>query len=259
MVYEERMMRGVRQPWLAKPAPNRRSEIAGICIHSSRGGPKSSVANDGPATENWMASPQNGSATQGWGGSCDLIIYDIGTRVKVTDWDSESPTYGAGYGNFLPPLGWDCSRYYLQVELAQHIASAPFDDRTIDSLAEWTANMALRYNFPIVRLPFLSQTGNPIPRGITAHDACQNGIRLGKTDPGPLFPWSEYMQKAANYYAALQTEPSPPAAPTLDWAPIKEIMDQGYRHAYEAMNESAAAFQKWDELFAEMRRQGADV
>ena len=58
------------------------------------------------------------------------------------------------------------------------------------------------------------------------------------------------------------TPPEPntrPVGKTYDWNPIKEIMDQGYRDAFDAMSKATAAFNKCDELFEELRRQGADV
>ena len=188
-------------PWLKQPASHRTADIAGVLLHSSRGGPNSSVQNDGPATEAWLSNPSNGSQAQGWGGSADLIIFGDGTRVRCLMWDRESPTYGAGYGD---AGSWDASRFYLNVELAQHIESAPFDPRTIDSLAEWTARMSIEFHFPLVRLPFLWQKEQPIPKGITAHDATMNGRKYGKSDPGHMFPWDVYLTKAIDYQWKMQ-------------------------------------------------------
>ena len=74
----------------------------------------------------------------------------------------------------------------------------PFTPEQIDSLAQLTAELAERYQFPVERIPFLSQTGTP-PRGICTHEDSANGRKTGKTDPGPMFPWAQFLTAAAAY------------------------------------------------------------
>lgn len=43
-------------------------------------------------------------------------------------------------------------------------------------------------------LPFVTQRKDqPFPRGFTAHDETANGKKLGKTDPGPRWPWDDFL------------------------------------------------------------------
>ena len=34
-----------------------------------------------------------------------------------------------------------------------------------------------------------------VPRGLTGHDETANGRRLGKSDPGPNFPWHDFVTR----------------------------------------------------------------
>lgn len=165
-------------------------EIAGVMIHATRSGTKGTK--DGPGTENWLGHPSN---TQAVSSSWDSLFWDDGTQVQLGDRDNSFPTWCAGYGDAGT---WNAGLYYLQYELAQGTVDSPFAEATIDSLAQQVARDAKTYDFPIVRLPFLTQVG-PVPRGITAHDACANGRKLGKSDPGYLFPWDAFIERANHY------------------------------------------------------------
>lgn len=194
-----------RRPWLVSPMANRGSVIAGVMIHSTRSG-QPGAFDDLSATENWGNSPSNGSAAQGYGSYWDEIIgRNTGERVICTDWDREYATWCAGYGGSGT---WAAGVYYIQIEVCQARIDQPFSAASIDSLAESVAEKSIKYNFPLSRISYLEQTGTP-PRGICTHEDSANGRRLGKSDPGPLFPWGDFLQRARAYVQAMQKPEEP--------------------------------------------------
>lgn len=187
---------GMTLPWLKTPLANRGRLIAGVMLHSTRSG--KSDGDDGPRTVGWMVNPQNKTHGENWGASMDVVIYEDGSRVWFTDVDTESPTYGAGYGGSIGT--WNASLYYIQVELAQGLATDPFTDDQYASLAEMLKELAVKYSFPIEYIGFLDQAGEP-PRGIAYHQESANGRYYGKTDPGPMFDFGRLLK----YVSALDT------------------------------------------------------
>lgn len=176
---------------LFAPYPNRRAIIAGATLHSTRSGHES--GDDGPRTEGWDANPLNLNSFQ------DILMFEDGTTVFCTDWEREFATWTAGYAD--PKVGWSWAmgHHYIQVEVAQGTLNEPFKPAQLDALARLLALLAKEYNFPLVRLPYLTQKETPVPRGISAHDACANGRYYGKSDPGPLFPWDAVLASARAY------------------------------------------------------------
>lgn len=210
--YTVRPIRGYN-PWLVVPMANRADVIAGVMIHSTRSGASAVEHDDGPGTENWAMSPNNGSAAQGWGAYWDELIYRTdGTRIISTNWDREYATWTAGYGDAGT---WAAGIYYIQIEVSQSRTNQYFSSASIDSLAQSVAEKARRYGFPIQRIPYLSQTGEP-PRGICTHEDSANGRKLGKSDPGTLFPWEHFLARAQYYYNA--------GEPNVD--PIQKQLDE---------------------------------
>ncbi len=193
--YPERKTTVTVRPWLKEPDPGRGFRICGVTAHSSRG--PTTMENQGIAVENWMANNANGSPSQGWGSSCDLVVFSNGERRIMLDWDRERPLYGAGYGD---AGSWDMGAIHIQVEIAQPDNNTPFTPESIESFAEFCAAAARKYKFPLVRLPFLTQTEQPFPRGISSHDAIMNGRKYGKTDVGKMFPWAGFLVTAQRYY-----------------------------------------------------------
>lgn len=194
-VYTVRPIKG-RHPWLVRPMPGRGARIAGVMIHATRSGAAAAEHDDGPGTENWALHPDNGSAAQGSGAFWDELIWRRdGTRILSTDYEREFPTWCAGMGDAGT---WAASDHYYQVEVSQSRITQSYSAVSIDSLAQSVAEKALKHDFPIVRIPFLTQRGTP-PRGICTHEDSANGRRLGKSDPGPLFPWDDFLARARAY------------------------------------------------------------
>lgn len=191
--YVERPIKA-RNPWLVRPDPGRGTKIAGLMLHATRSGKRD--GDDGPRTEGWDANPLNRVEDDPpWGSFQDVLIFEDGTRVLCTDPDREYAAWTAGYGGAGT---WAAGIHYIQVELAQGTTDEPFSEAQVDSLAQFTARMAGRYAFPIVRIPFLAQTGTP-PRGICDHEHSANGRVYGKSDPGALLPWEAYLRLARRY------------------------------------------------------------
>ena len=189
-----------RNSWLVRPYPHRNEIIAGLMLHSTRSGQTS--GDDGPRTEGWWNNPNNIARDQNgvpfdppWGSYADILLFEDGTQVICTDWDREHAAWTAGYGNAGT---WAAGHYYIQIEIAQGNTLDSFSPEQIDSLAQLTAELAERYQFPVERIPFLAQTGVP-PRGICTHEDSANGRKTGKTDVGPMFPWAQFLAAAAAY------------------------------------------------------------
>lgn len=195
--YPRRREKG-RNPWNWKPYPGRDRVIAGVMIHATRSGQAGPVYDDGPGTEQWGMNPNNGSRAQGWGTYWDALIYRDGTQVISTDWDREFASWTAGYGDSGT---WAAGHYYIMIEVSQSRIDQPYSAESVDSLAQLVAEASRRYSFPIERIPYLAQVGMPPPRGIATHEGSANGRKSGKTDPGPLFPWAEFLAKARAYAA----------------------------------------------------------
>ena len=184
-------------PWLRKGYSGRGSLIAGVMIHATRGG--TSDGDDGPGTENWWSNPSNVQYEDGvasWGSYADLLIWESGVRIVCTDINSQYATWTAGYGAGAGT--WAAGIYYIQIETAQGRTEDPYTYEEIDSLAQKVAEYSNRYNFPITRIPYLEQVGEP-PRGICTHEDSANGRASGKTDPGYMFPWPTFLSLAQGY------------------------------------------------------------
>lgn len=81
-------------------------------------------------------------------------------------------------------------------------------------------------------------------------------------------PWSgaveDEMQDAARGIlrgdlSGLRAVEGGETVPEIDWTRIKPILDDGYSAALKAKQYADESFKKWDDLFTELRRQGAPV
>ena len=255
-------------PWLVRPLPGRGELIAGITLHSTRSGASDDEYDDGPGTERWGMHPDNGSAAQGWGTFWDRLIWRDGTRLICTDVDREYASWTAGFGNVGPPTAWALGHYYVQIELSQSRPDQPFSDASIEELAKETGELSRRYDFPIVRIPFVTQQENPKPRGITTHEGSANGVKLGKSDPGDLFPWATFTEKAQAY----KSEGDPMSedkirSTILDWsqsddfgeAVLAAISTRGYKITTERLNHAIVIRERVDAAIARLMQAGSST
>lgn len=209
-----------RIPWGVKSMPNRRQVIAGVMIHSTRSG-AAGLYDDGPGTENWGASSANRAKDRNgnpldYGSFWERLIFRDGTRILCTNPDIEYASWTAGYGDSGT---WAAGMYYIQYEVSQSRIDQPFSAESIDSLAQAVAADSIKYGFPLTRIPFLTQTGTR-PKGICTHEDSANGRKLGKTDPGPLFPWPTFLGKAHAYRA-----PKEDGMASKEYEDLKGLLD----------------------------------
>jgi N-acetylmuramoyl-L-alanine amidase len=175
-----------RLPRLFGTLPGRSTQIRGVFLHSTRSGRCGNPA-EAEGTENWLNNPNNPGGA--WDG---LIGYD-GEQVKCSHWErDEQPLWAGGFGG---PGTWSAQANYLHIEICQPCITDPYTDAQVESVAQWTAELARVHGFDIVRIPYLEQVGEP-PQGVTSHDSSANGRRLGKSDPGPLWPWDRFIARA---------------------------------------------------------------
>lgn len=175
-----------RNSWLYRQSPGRARRMRGVMLHATRGG--RSAGDDGPGTENWASNASNGAAFWDW------LAYENGQQVLCTEGDEE-PLWAAGYGAY--PGTWSAQDYYYQFELAQGRPEDPYPAEQIESAAQWVGGLFKERGWPVQRIPFLYQTeGSAPPFGICTHEDSANGRRLGKSDPGPMFPWNTFLARA---------------------------------------------------------------
>lgn len=185
--YPERFIKA-RRADLVGINRGRSGRIRGVMIHATRSGRYDN--DDGPGTENWGNNPNNGGAFQ------DAIVGGDGTRILCTNIErDEQPLWCAGWGG---DETWNAQDYYLMVEFSQGTIDSRYTFEEIDSGAQLVGRWAKQYGFEIIRIPELWQTGYA-PEGLCTHDRSANGRKLGKSDPGPLFPWEEFIRRATAY------------------------------------------------------------
>lgn len=163
-----------RRLWTMRNQP-----IRFIEIHSTRGGSH----NEYEATKGWMQSANNRSSDGTWGGSCSYIIAEDGRICRVLT-DTQQPTYGAGYGGAGSTYSID--EYGIAVEWCQSTIDTDFTEAQYQRGADLYASYCNTYGILATMLSIPRQTG-VAPSGFVRHDRCENGAKLGKSDPGPQF------------------------------------------------------------------------
>jgi hypothetical protein len=177
-------------PWLSKPREIWPPRI--IAIHSTRSGQRNfDMATEFQATVNWFESTQNQAKDKngnllGYGACASNIIGGDG-RLGIVLPDDRRPTWGMGFGAPGAATTWPVDYYAISYEVCQPTGDTPFTDAQYNRLAFECWRRHVLYGIPMVFLPYLTQTENPVPAGITRHDNCANGAYYGKTDPGALF------------------------------------------------------------------------
>lgn len=163
-----------RHLWVPRYQPVRFVEV-----HATRGNntPESQYR----ATINWQQSPANNQG--GWGGSCSYVVGRRLDECAQILTDDQMPTYSAGYGGAGT---WSIDEFGISVELGQSPAGEAYTDWQYEALARICADAFINHGVPVQFVEPWSQRG-PVPSGYVRHDRCENGVKLGKSDPGPAF------------------------------------------------------------------------
>jgi hypothetical protein len=161
-------------------------------IHATRGSttPEAQYS----ATKNWLLSPNNISGRQPdgtpiWGSSCSYILGRDGKICKALE-DNQMPTFSAGYGSSLS--GWSIDEYGVSVEWCQSANQEEYTTIQYERGAVLYAYYSVKYNIDPTIITIPNQTGQ-VPTGFVRHDGCENGFKLGKTDPGPKFRNNDFV------------------------------------------------------------------
>jgi hypothetical protein len=115
------------------------------------------------------------------------------------------PTYSAGYGGVGSTYAID--EYGISFEFCQSDSLEPFTDAQYDLGAQRAAIRCKAYGIPVRFVTIPRQVGEP-PSGFVRHDRCENGAKLGKTDPGEEFNEAKFCARV-NHYVAPAPEPPP--------------------------------------------------
>lgn len=162
------------QLWVARYRPIRFVEI-----HATRGDNTPELQYR--ATINWMQSYSNNQG--GWGGSCSYVIGRNWGECALVLEDWQMPTYSAGFGGSGT---YAIDEYGISIELAQSPAGEPYTDWQYHMSARICAQAHVDHGVPVQFIAVWNQSG-PVPAGYVRHDRCQNGVKLGKSDPGGAF------------------------------------------------------------------------
>ena len=212
------------QPWLWAP---RYRPIRFIEIHATRG--NTTPDKQFGATINWMESPGNigGRQSDGspaWGSSCSKILGRQG-EVGFVLRDNQMPTFSAGYGNYGFPYGFSIDEYGISWEWCQSDQQEDFTDFQYKRGAKEIAKECVTNNIPAGFITVNPQSGN-VPTGLVRHDRCENGAKLGKTDPGGKFSESYFLVLLREEIAILKSQGGSEVPITNDeWTKIEELIE----------------------------------
>ena len=197
-------------------------------IHTTRGNVPENVQVH--ATENHFAHQQDRG---GWGSSADFVIgpdHRINNEIAIVsfgDWGRTFSSWSAGYGaDWTTTYG--AAEVGVAIEVAQRRATDVIDPRSIDALV-WLCRHINEYlevrdlqPIPVRQLTSWDQSlRDPIAGGYIGHEDLANGKRLGKTDPGPMFPWDDFIRRMGEPDVSPELAVRPLGAP---WGLVKEVV-----------------------------------
>jgi hypothetical protein len=198
----------------------RTQPISLVCIHATRGA--TTMGKQFQATVNWFTNPPN---LGGYAPAADVCIGAAGEVAEFfvidpngeSDWRTSHATWAAGYGNGNVSE-WGVDEVALSIEMAQPApvngVYEPFTQPSIDALVEFLVQRfgwGMLPNVALKHVDFLDQRRDwKPPSGFVGHDRTENGVKLGKSDPGPLFPINEVLTRISE---ALAPPPPPPTDP----------------------------------------------
>ncbi len=197
----------------------RRSRVNGvddihqIQIHSTRG--PTDTDRQLQATVNWFASienTQNSSGhSKGWGASADFVVGRESridgnpvTIVQFGDWMKTYGSWSAGWGSSYSTQH-GAAKYGVAIEVAQRNLNDEFDPEVMTVVADLcryideTLKSKGHDGIPTERiLSWDQERSTIIPRGYIGHEDLANGVKLGKSDPGPEWDWEDFFNLVSN-------------------------------------------------------------
>jgi N-acetyl-anhydromuramyl-L-alanine amidase AmpD len=162
-----------------------------VVIHSTRSG-TSNNPSEFEGTLNWF-SRTDSQVSSHW------VVGRDGRKARVVSDGQQA--WHAGEHN----VGWG-------IELEQGVSSDGFTKKQLDSLVEICAGYVMDFGVPAVHTLDAGQTG------FIGHEETRQGKRVGKSDPGPTFPWDEFIEDLKQ-----ATAPSPVGPAALDDFSANEI------------------------------------
>lgn len=138
------------------------------------------------------------------GASCSEIIGDGDLGLVLED--NQMPTWCAGYGGSGSTYAID--EYGIAQEWCQSASLEAFTDAQYELGAQRAAIHCKNHGIPVRFVTIDRQVGEP-PSGFVRHDRCENGYKLGKSDPGDQFDEAKFIARVNHYMGA--------SAPQKEW------------------------------------------
>lgn len=190
-----------------------------IIVHATRG--PTTPERQVEATINWFARVNVVERARrrlaGWSPMADFAV-GYGRVVQIGDYRTTRSNWSAGYGRHGPGVEWGADEWSIAIEVAQSDRLEPYDAQTIDDLV-WLCRRLIT-EFPSIAprriVTWDQRRGEPVPSGLIGHEDTAHGLRTGKSDPGPRFPWDDVLARL--------TTPSA-IRPSLDLAPVLARLD----------------------------------
>lgn len=194
-----------------------------IIIHATRG--PTAVEQQYRATINWFTNPTNGSAEQRWGSQADAVVgTGPGEITFFGDYHTTRSNWSAGFGGSSATTH-GADEWAVSIELAQRNATDPFRDEVLQNAAIVCRQWMDEFHIPAEHLRGWDQERQKdVPKGFVGHDETANGKKLGKSDPGSLFPWDDFFLRVAAVGPTPRRTAEPPPAGGEDvWAAIRRL------------------------------------
>ena len=212
--------------YLHRPRTVRPTQIQ---VHSTRG--RTTPGKQVTSLLNWFSRADGDLG--GWGSSADYAVgpYDadapsrengpVSTVVLSENPHDQFASWAAGYGGRGPAHEWGAGETSYSVEVAQSQAREAYSDKIYTELAELVLAINEEHRrrgwrtIPLVHIPFWDQRRDrPVPAGFTTHEGCENGRKLGKTDPGDEFDFPRLFARVrdlegARVSASAGSDPTP--------------------------------------------------
>lgn len=157
-------------PHFNTAAPSRKQ----VVLHATRSGVSAQWPQELLATLNHFANPyQNNPESRA---SAHWVIGYAGEKARVVP--DTRQAWHAGEDNLA-----------FGIEICQSLRFDPFTDAQIDALVDVCAGYCTDFGVPAVHVTSSSKDG------FIGHEESDHGRRVGKTDPGTMFPWVSFIDK----------------------------------------------------------------